>query len=138
MQILGVLLGNYTSDRSDLGTNGRHRRNVGSRGKEPRAELRAESIRTDNYGHLHARAAAGAAVYWILRLQRILKDVYGTACLNDVRRGRRRVDEKVYRPTGSKGEIKRDATAIYREVISIKRPNEVTRNLCSARQMCLY
>lgn len=110
-----MLVGNYTSDHSDFGTNGRHRRNLGFDSKESRAEFRPKFVRTDNYGHLHTQAAAGAAMYWILRLQRLLKNVHGAACLSDVQRRRRRVVEKVHRSTGSKGEIKRDATAIYRE-----------------------
>lgn len=112
-QIHGVLVGNHTPDRSDIGTNGRHRRNLGSRSQEPRTKFHAESVRADNYGHLHARATAGAAVYRILWLQRLLKNVHRAACLTDVRRGWRWMDEKVHRPTGSKGEIKRDA--IYRQ-----------------------
>lgn len=108
-------MGNYTSDCFDLGTNRRYHRNLGSRSQESRAKLHAESIRTDNYRHLHSRATTGAAVYWILRLQWLLEDVHGAACLTDIRRGRRRVDEKVHRPTGSKGEIKKRMTAIYPE-----------------------
>lgn len=85
---------------------------MGFHREKPRAELHTKRVRTDNYRHLHSRAAAGTAVYWILRLRRLPKDVHGAACLADVRRERRRVDEKVRRPTGSKGEvIKRDATA---------------------------
>lgn len=106
-------MGNCPSDHSDFGTNGRHRRNLESHSEEPRAERRAKFVRTDNYGHLHARAAGGAAIYWILRLQRLLKSVL--ACLLGARYKRDRVADKVHRPTGSKGEIKRNVTAMYRE-----------------------
>lgn len=115
MQLLGVLMGNYTSNCFDFGANRRYHRNLGSRSQESRAKLHAKSVRTDNYRHLYSRANAETAVYWILRLQWLLKNVHGAACLTDIRRGWHRVDEKVHRPTGSKGEIKRSVIAIYLE-----------------------
>lgn len=115
-----MYVGYFPADGFNRDADGRFDRNLGFHREKPGAGFHTKRVRTDNYGRLHSRAATGTAVYRVLRLHRLPKDVHGAARPADVRHGRRRVAEKVHRPTGSKGEvIKMDSDS---QAISIRRP----------------